>query len=468
MVSNLLLTSSSIIFPLITFPYVTKTLSNDSMGRVFFIDAFSQYFIIFAALGIPFYGVREIAKLKDNEEQKSHLVIELVTLQFGLSVAYCLLFLILGLFIPKVEQSMDLVIIACITIITNSFMIEWFYQGIENYSYITKRSLIVKFLSVAAILLFVRNSEDSNIYYAIIAAVTVLSALLNYGNFLKSHYKKSAQSLNFKRHLRPLFVLFSINVSVSVYTILDTIILGLFATPVDVSYYNVPLKLVKIFWMVVSGAGTVLIPRIALLFVENDQSAIKALMTKSFSIVFLLTIPFSACCLFFPSEILIIISGTKYLAAVNALRILSIVPFIIGVCNVLGTQFLMPIGKERHILYATILGLVMSLSFNFLLIPSYKFIGTAIACVISEVAVCIYILVSAKKRISLKIDLPLILQIFISTVAAVAAGKLIHQNFALTTLAVSVIVYLFVFIILQFALFKNQFISSILKFQFRK
>ena len=466
MLSNLLLTSSAVIFPLITFPYVTRTLSSNSIGKYFFIDALTQYFIIFSAVGIPYYGIREIAKIKNNIETRSKLVIELLSIQVTLAIILSVIFVGIHYFITDLKNDFDLVKIACLGIISTSFMMEWFYQGIENFAYITGRSLIIKTLSVISILLLVKHADDYFIYYLITTLLVLCNAGLNFFNYLKNYHAAFKGKLNIIQHVRPLLILFSINISVSVYAILDTIILGLLTNPANVSFYNVPLKLVKIFWTVVNGAGMVLIPRVASYFVDNDTAGIQNVMQKSLNIVFLLTIPFCFFCLMFPTEILGIISGPKYLGAANALRVLSVVPLIIAVCNVCGTQFLMPVGQEKYILHATLLGLVISLALSFLLIPYMKFMGAAITCVAAEGVVCIYIFISAIKRTKLLIDYGLLMQILLSLCATAIARFVLYAHFrGLVLITGAIGIYCLTFILLQLVYFKNNFVFSLIHFK---
>jgi O-antigen/teichoic acid export membrane protein len=462
MVSNMLLTTSAVIFPLITFPYVTRTLSSNSIGKYFFVDALTQYFIVFAAVGIPFYGIREIAKVKNDNRGRSKLVVELLTIQITLSLLVSAVYVVIHYFIPALENESRLVQIACLGIISTSFLMEWFYQGIENFTYITGRSLIIKSLSVASILLLVKNADDYLIYYLLTTLVILFNAGLNFVNYLKNYHSSFEGSLDIKKHIKPLLILFSINISVSIYAMLDTIILGLLTNTENVSFYNVPLKLAKIYWTVVNGAGMVLIPRIASYFVDQDMAGIQLIMQKSISVVFLLAIPFCFFCMVFPTEILQVISGSKYLHAANALRVLSIVPLIIAVCNVCGTQFLMPIGQEKSILYGTLIGLTVSLLLNFCLIPYLKFMGAAIACVAAEATVCIYIVISAAKRTRLLIDYSLLSQILLSLAIAFAARLLlVNYMHGLILVMGTVAVYCIVFVVLQVTYFKNRFVFSL-------
>jgi O-antigen/teichoic acid export membrane protein len=465
-ISNVILTSSNVLFPLITFPYVTHILSNESYGRISFTDAFTSYFLTFATIGIPFYGVREIAKVKDDPEKYSKLVVELVGLQFCLAVFFSIVFLIMQNQLHSLQGNFSLVKIACIIIISTSFSIEWFFQGVENFGYITSRSIFTKALNVGSIFLFVKNPNDFNIYYLISALTIFVNATWNFTYFLKRYYKPFTAPLSIKPHIRPLLVLFSINISISIYTVLDTIILGLFTDPATVSLYTVPLRLVKMFWTVVGSIGVVLIPRMANLFVNNDREAIIELIKKSSNIVFLLTIPFAGFGLMFPGEILLMISGDKYLQATDALRVLSLVPLIIGICNVLGSQYLMPIGQENRILHATIVGLVISLALNFALIPHFKHLGASIACIAAELAVCVYIYVSAKKRITIVFDKSLLMLVISSMIISSVCGVILQGKFhPFAFLFLVGMIYFSSFLMLQFFVFKNHFLTTLFDFK---
>jgi O-antigen/teichoic acid export membrane protein len=464
MLSNVVLTTSTIFISFITFPYVTRVLSPENMGNVLFLDAFTQYFIVFSSLGIPFYGVREIAKLKGNHQGQYELVSSLVCLQFVLSILYSILFVGLSLFIPSLRSTFDLVILGCLTIIATSFSIEWFYQGIENFSYITKRSLIIKALSVLAIFLFVKRYDDHFAYYFILFAVILCNSLLNFGNYILKFSKSFKYDIAFKAHIKPLLVLFSINVSVSVYVILDTIILGLFTDTTNVSYYSIPLKLAKMVWVVVGGSSVVLIPRVSQYYSDGNVIEAGNLLKKSLSLVFLITIPFAVLCIFFSKEVLFVVFGSKYLAAAVSLQILSVVPLIIGICNVFGTQFLLPIGHEKYILHATICGLIVSLLLNFLLIPHFKYIGSSIACIAAETAVCVYVYLKAKSQIKVQVDRSLLKHIILTSVVALLAGLLLKNYLLnLSLLVIICIIYVVTFFGFQYFVFKNAFINSLLR-----
>ncbi len=466
LLSNFILTASTFLFPLITIPYLTRTLSTVSIGSVLYIDSFTQYFILISTIGIPYYGVREVAKLKLDRQKISQLVVELAIIQFFLSCVFCMIFLVLPFFLGKLNTNLNLIKFGCLTIVANSFLIEWFYQGIENFTYITVRSIVIKSLSVLMILFLVVAKTDSNIYYLILSLTVLANAILNFGNFINKHFVSFKYSSEIFKHLRPLWILFSINISVSLYTIMDTIILGSMTTPQQVSYYNIPLKIVKIFWSIMGSLGLVLIPRMSTFFTNNDTTAIQDLMKKSISIVLLFGIPFFFIVMLFSEEILLIISGKQYLEAKVALQILAIVPLIIGLCNVFGTQYLLAIGQEKKIFIATIFGFIGSLLLNFCLIPFFGFIGSAIACVFAESIVCVLIFRSARKTIKINIDRNL-LSLIITGLIFSLSFELIFQHIInqLFLLVFTCLIYVISFGVLQVLVFKNELINSIIKFR---
>ena len=469
MISSFTLAISNFIFPIITFPYITRIISNDSIGKVFFVDACTQYFITFASFGIPAYAVREIAKIKNLPRQYSQLVSELLIIQVTLSILFSLLFISIPIWSSSLHNHKDLIRISCITIISTSFMMDWFYQAMEKYTFITIRSVVVRILGVILILLFVKTSDDYLIYYSIPAVITLINTGINFGRYLARHHVASKENLKPLRHIKPLLILFAINVSVSVYTVLDTIILGMLTDPVSVSFYSVPLRLVKMVWAVAASLGIVFVPRIASFYKASSFDLINLTLSKSFSIISLVTLPFALFCILLPREILFTVAGDKYIEAYQAVQILALLPFIIGVCNVMGTQFLIPSGNERRILQATVIGLSVSLLLNFFMIPLWGYIGTSMACLASELVVCLYIFFYAQKIITLSIDYNILFLIFISALPVILLKHILASHFTnQSLLLISGLIYLATFVLLQIIYFKNAFLFSIMKIKLTK
>lgn len=465
-ISNFLLNLFKLLLPMATFPYLTRVLSKEAIGNVFFIDSIIQYLLIFVSLGIPFYGIREIAKNKGNAEVQSKIALELVLIQLGLSLFAILFLLSLPLFIHQLRLNETLIKIGCISIISSSFLIEWYYQGIEKYVYITYRSIITKLLGVAAIFFLVKSPSDDKIYYLISNLIIVTNSMINFFYFIKNSPKVCLSMLRFKDHIKPLLVLFCINVSISIYSILDTIILGFLKNTQTVSLYYIPSKIVKIYWSLIISIGFVLIPKISQYFASKEHDKINSIASSLLNIILMLTAPFMLFCLIIPKEIIQFVAGDKYEMSSNVLRILSSIPLIISVCNLLSTQFLLPIGQEKKILHATILGLLISLTTNFILVLYFAHIGTAIAYLLTEIVVFVYIYLSSKTQIKMKVDNKLFLNILLTSFTTVIL-YLTAKSFTSGSILMAIVIasYFIIFFILYLTYFRGKYLSDFLTFE---
>ncbi len=459
---NVLLTSTSVLFPVITFPYVTKVLGPENYGNVNFIDSIIQYFLIISTFGIPIYGIREVSKLKNDKRLLTKIVFELMIIQCVITVISVFFLSIISNFYGSLSNNLGLIRIGCAILLLNIFIWDWLYQGLENYSYITKRSIFSKILIVAFIFLFVKYKNDYEIYYFSFIIGLLLNGFFNVVYFLKNYYQSFSENLELKKHFKPLFLILAINISVSVYTLLDTIILGFISSKVSVGYYSLSNKLVKIYWTMISAVGMVLIPRFSVLLNEQRFEDVKKLMTQSLNIVFIFTIPFSFFFILFAENIVVIISGSEYHESYKSLMILSPLPLIVGVCNVFGSQFLIPLNKEKYLLYAALIGLCFSLIINFTLIPILADVGAAIATLVAELIVCILIVFFSRKYIKIGIDVNLLLLTIVSCLFTLPTFLYFSQfQLPMTEIIFSIISYFFIFSFLQFIIFKNTFVQNL-------
>ncbi len=176
---NFLLTGSNLVFPLLTFPYLSRILGATGMGICNFILSYGQNYIVIAALGIPVYGVREIAKVSDDESKRSKLFFEILTVHFLFTCILLLIYLISVFSYSDFQNYRVLALLGGLFIFLNVFSIEWLFTGVNDFKYITIRSLIIRSLSVLAILLFVRKEDDFFIFFVILVATTLITVIIN-------------------------------------------------------------------------------------------------------------------------------------------------------------------------------------------------------------------------------------------------------------------------------------------------
>ena len=262
-IMNFILTISNFVFPLITFPYVSRVLQASGVGTVTFATSIITYFSMVGMMGIPTYGIRATAKVRDDENKLFKTVKEIMILNaIVMSIALLVLFVTV-LSIEKLYLEKELYLILSSTLIFNVLGVEWLYKGLEKYSYITIRSIIFKFISVILMFLFVQSSDDYVVYGAITVVAAVGSNLLNFINLRTMLSGKINEKLDIKQHVRPTLTFFLLTVSSTIYLNVDTTMLGFVKGDEAVGYYSAAVKIKQILVSVVTSLGAVLLPRLS-------------------------------------------------------------------------------------------------------------------------------------------------------------------------------------------------------------
>ena len=404
-VMNIILTLSSIIFPIISFPYVSRVLGPGGTGEVDFATSIIGYFALFSQLGIPTYGVRAVAHVRDNKEKLSRTVHELLTINLVMSlIVYAVLIPTLFI-VPKFSAEKPLFLVLSLTILLNSIGMEYLYKGLEQYSYITIRSVIFKVIAFAAMFAFVHEKTDYVIYGGITILAASASNVLNLFNARKLITFKRLGGYNYRQHLKAVAIFFSMACATTIYLHLDTLMLGFMTTKVDVGYYGASVKIKNILVALVTSLGNVLLPR-ASYYVENHQmDEFKRITAKAMQFVFVAAVPLMIYFIIFSRQGILFLSGEKYIPAIPAMMIIMPTLFFIGITNILGIQILVPLGKEKYVLYSEIWGAVTDLILNLILIPKFKAAGAAIGTVTAEfvvLAVQLFYMNKLKEQISVK------------------------------------------------------------------
>lgn len=388
-IMNMILTMSSFIFPLITFPYVSRILLPEGTGKVSFAISVISYFSMFAQLGIPTYGIRVCAKARDNREELTRTVHELFIINLVMSViSYIVLFLTIA-FVPRLQSEKTLFLVLSFTIILTSIGMEWLYKALEQYTYITIRSVIFKFIALIAMFLLIHEKSDYVIYGGISILAASASNICNFINVRKYIDLKPVGEYNFKQHIKPIGTFFAMACATTIYTNLDTVMLGFMKTDADVGYYNAAVKIKNILVSIVTSLGTVLLPR-ASYYIENGfMKEFERITKKALSFVFLIASPLILYFMLYAKEGILFLSGNAYKASILPMRIIMPTLLFIGSTNVLGIQMLVPLGKEKVVLYSELAGAIADVVINGLLIPGFASAGAAIGTLVAEFVVLV-------------------------------------------------------------------------------
>lgn len=414
---NALLSLSQVVFPLITFPYVARIILPTGIGEVTFVESICRYIILFTALGIPIYGVREIAKFKDEKEKLNKLFTELITIHLVITIIISLIFVLSIYLIPLLHKNIEFYLLGLFLILSNVFLIEWYFQGIGQFKFITIRNLIVKTILTIFIFIVVKEKNDTIAYFSILVITSILNAVINFIYALRTIKLDFSSNLyELKRHIKPLFYIFSSIAFISIYTLLDTIMLGFMTDERIVGLYSTGLKVSRIPMLFIGALGVVLIPKLSEHFHHNRQDDFIYLINKSINVVITFSIPTLFLLFSLSDTIIVIFAGKNFIEAGSVLKILSILSLLIGLSNIFGLQVLTPMGKDKYLTYSVLIGMIISLTLNFILIPIFKEKGAAISNIIAEIAVTIATIFFANKFIKLTIDWKFVFKTIISSI----------------------------------------------------
>lgn len=386
-VMNAILTISSIIFPMITFPYASRVLSVAGYGKVSFATSVLTYFAMFASLGIPNYGIRACARVRDDKVKLSRTAQELIIINLVTSAITYAAFFASLFFVERFEQDKILLIINSVSIILNTLGVTWLYSALEQYSYITVRNILCKLLSIILMFIFVHNPSDYIVYGAIAMVASGGSNLLNFLNIRKLIIVKPLGDYHFKQHLKPIFVFFATSVAISVYTNLDTVMLGFMTDDVQTGLYSASVKVKNLLCSVVSSLGAVLLPRLSVYVRNEETDKFFETLSKVLNFLLLISLPLTVYFLFFARTSILLFSGAEYEAATPAMQLLMPTVFFIALSGLTGNQILVPLGREKAVMASVICGAVIDFGLNWIFIPKWGAAGAAAATMIAELIV---------------------------------------------------------------------------------
>lgn len=397
---NTFLTMSNFIFPLITFPYVSRILMPSGNGRVSFATSLISYFTMFAQLGIPTYGIRTCSKVRNNREELTRTAHELLGINLIMCViSYTLLALAL-IFVPKLHQDRLLYVLVSSTILLTSIGMEWLYKALEQYRYIAVRSIAFKFIALVAMFLLVHKQSDYIIYGGIAIFAASASNIFNFINVHKYIDLKPVGHYNMKRHLKPVAIFFAMACATTIYTHMDTLMLGFMKTKADVGYYNAAVRIKTLLVSIVTSLGAVLLPRSSYLIQNKEWDKFHVVSKKALDFVFIISSALMLYFILYARYGIMLLSGGYYEPSILPMRIIMPTLLFIGVTNITGIQIMVPMGREKSVLASEVAGLVVNLVINALLIPQMKSTGAALGTLAAEFVVLIVQYFAMRSEIS--------------------------------------------------------------------
>lgn len=372
----------TLLTPLITTPYIARTLGVSGIGEYSFSYSIVAYFVLLAQFGIANFGQREIAYHQENKEAQSRIFFETISFQVLTVLLSLVCYYILGV---KWGINSRIYWVQALNIVAVLFDVSWFFQGLEEFGKIVTRNFIVRLANIAFLFLFIKTPDDLVLYTFIMGGMNVISGFL-ICLFLKDYiHKVPINEIHPFRNWLPMLQLFLPQVAIQVYVVLDKTMLGLMANDfTENGYYEQADKIIKMLLTIATSLGTVMLPRMASMVAKGEMETVRKFMMNSYRFSFFLTIPMSFGLITVAPNFVPWFFGPGYEPVAGVLAIISTMLIAVGISNVTGIQFMIPVNRQNQLTLSVIVGAIFNFAISLYLIPHFYSVGVAIATVLTE------------------------------------------------------------------------------------
>ena len=383
---NSIITTSNYIFPLIVFPYISRVLGVTNVGVFNFIDSVVNYFVVFSMMGLSTLGVREIAAVRTDKEKLDKVFSSLITLS-GLFTVIALIALIASTYtVPKLYEHRQLMYIGAVKLVFNFLLIEWFYTGLEDFKYITKRTLLIKILYALSIFVFVRKQSHYNVYFTLTALVVVVNAIVNITKS-RQYVHYNIRKVTLQKYIKPYILLGLYMILTTMYTTFNIVYLGFACTADEVGLFSTAYKLTLFFLAFYTAWSSVIMPRISSIYATGNEKEFRMHIGKSLSILLCFAIPLMVVGIIFSDDIILLLAGAEFAQAAVSLRIMFPLVFIVGYSQIMVIQILVPAHKDKQLTLISCIAAIIGIMLNAALTPYLKSTGTSIAWFSAELSI---------------------------------------------------------------------------------
>ena len=384
MVLNAIKGLMGVIFPLITFPYIIRVLGIDNVGMYTFSDSYVSYFVLLAGLGIGTYAIREGARVRGDQNKIKQLSSELFTINIISMIISYILLIASVLFVHKLENYKAIIFILSLQVIFKTVGIEWIYSIYEDYAYITIRSVLFQILSIVLMFIFVKKPSDTVIYMWIIVFASGLSNCINFLYARKYCKLGLTKSIDFKKHIKPILILFAMTATVTLYVNSDIIILGLMRGDNIVGIYTVSTKIYTVVKTILSSVLIVSIPRLSSLLGSEKRNEFEVVANDVYKTLIAVIFPSMIGIMLLRKEIVYIVGDEDCLRATSSLVLLSIAIIFCMCAWFWGQCVLIPMKQDGKIFTITIISAIINIVLNLILIPFWEENAAAFTTIIAE------------------------------------------------------------------------------------
>lgn len=385
------------ILPLVTAPYISRVLGDEQLGVFSYTYSIASYFVLFAILGLNNYGNRTIARIRTDKRERSRTFWEIFSMQAILGIIVCVLYLVYVGNFSSEDKLMAYLQFGYV--VAGGFDINWLFFGLEKFKLTVTRNVIIKIVSVIAIFAFVKTPESIYLYTIIMMGASVASQIALWPFVKKEIVWVKPTLKGIVKHIKPNLILFIPVIAVSLYKVMDKIMLGYLSTMSQVAYYEYGEKITTIAVSAITALGTVMLPQISHLLANGEKEKSQQYIRKSMSFSILLSSAMAFGIAAIANDFAVWFYGEQFAASGNVMKGLSITVVFISCANVIRTQYLVPANKDKTYIHSVILGAGCNLIINYLLIPYLDAMGAVIGTIVAEFAVMIYQLIAVKREL---------------------------------------------------------------------
>lgn len=389
----------TILIPLVTTPYLSRVLQAEGIGKYSYAYSVANYFVLFSMMGVNNYGNRSVAKVRDDKTIMSHTFWSIYILQLFTSIVFSVIYMIYAVLFSNSKMA----VIMILFVISAGFDINWLFWGLEEFKITVTRNVIVKLGTTVCLFLFVKNSSDVYLYGVIMVMGILMSQAVLWPFVTKRIDAQEIHNIciaDIMRHIMPNLKLFISIIAVSIYKIMDKIMLGNMVGEIEVGYYESADKVITIPICIVTSLGTVMLPRMANLMAKGDDNeGLNNIILKSILFATFLTAPISIGIMSIAKEFVPLFYGKEFEPCVRLFYILLPSCIFVAIANVIRTQYLIPGGFDKIYILSCIAGAVINLAINSLLIPRFASAGAAFGTLTAELCVLLYQLACTRKQI---------------------------------------------------------------------
>lgn len=389
-----------VILPLITAPYISRTLGATAVGVYSYTYSVAYYFLLIAMLGIGNHGNRSVAAVRDDREKLNKTFSSIYSLQvmtFSIAILAYAFYLVLF-----VKDNRLIVLLQLIYVTSGLFDIGWLFFGLEQFKLTVARNTLIKISTVVLMFVFVHKPSDLWKYTLIMSAGTLFSQaylwlyVKKYVSFKKCSVKEIASNI------KPVLILFIPVLAYSIYKVMDKIMLGNMSSYDQVGFYNNAEKIINIPMGIITALGTVMLPRMSNIVANGDKKRVDDYIRISAKLVTLLSSAIAFGLMGVSSVLAPVFFGDEFIACGEIIRLLSVTVFFIAWANVIRTQYLIPNKRDSIYLTSTMVGAILNLIINWMLIPKYQANGAAFGTIVAEFSVMLVQMVAVKNELPMR------------------------------------------------------------------